>query len=46
MAAQFDEGGIRFRYPENWRLEREDTDARGHVCARRLQASMILLRMA
>ena len=21
MAAQFDEGGIRFRYPENWRLE-------------------------
>ncbi len=26
MAAQFDEGGIRFKYPENWRLEREDTD--------------------
>jgi hypothetical protein len=26
MAAQFDEGGIRFRYPENWRLEREETD--------------------
>jgi hypothetical protein len=26
MAAQFDEGGIRFRYPENWRLEREDND--------------------
>ena len=26
MAAQFDEGGIRFRYPENWRLEREEND--------------------
>ena len=27
MAAQFEEGGIRFRYPENWQLEREDTEA-------------------
>jgi hypothetical protein len=27
MAAQFDEGGIRFRYPENWRLEREENDS-------------------
>jgi hypothetical protein len=26
MAAQFDDGGIRFRYPENWKLEREDND--------------------
>jgi hypothetical protein len=26
MAAQFEDGGIRFRYPENWRLEREDND--------------------
>jgi hypothetical protein len=26
MVAQFDEGGIRFRYPENWQLEREDSD--------------------
>ncbi len=26
MAAQFDEDGIRFRYPENWRLERDDTE--------------------
>jgi hypothetical protein len=22
----FDEAGIRFRYPENWKLEREDTE--------------------
>ena len=27
MAAQFEDGGIRFRYPENWRLEREDNEA-------------------
>jgi hypothetical protein len=26
MAAQFDDGGIRFRYPENWSLEREDSE--------------------
>src|SRR4051794_18951823 len=26
MAIRFDEGGIRFQYPENWRLEREDTE--------------------
>lgn len=26
MPAQFVDGGIRFQYPENWRLEREDTD--------------------
>jgi hypothetical protein len=26
MAAVFDEGGLRFQYPENWRLEREESD--------------------
>ena len=26
MAGQFDEDGIRFRYPENWSLEREDSE--------------------
>jgi hypothetical protein len=26
MAAVFDETGIRFRYPENWRLEREENE--------------------
>ena len=26
MTAQFDEDGIRFRYPENWRLEREENE--------------------
>src|SRR5262245_50480259 len=27
MAALFEQDGIRFRYPESWRLEREDTDS-------------------
>ena len=26
MAAAFEDGGIKFRYPENWKLEREDSD--------------------
>jgi hypothetical protein len=26
MVAQFDEAGIHFKYPENWRLEREDNE--------------------
>ena len=26
MAARFDDGGIRFQYPENWRVEREDNE--------------------
>jgi hypothetical protein len=27
MALQFDENGIRFQYPENWKVERENSDA-------------------
>jgi hypothetical protein len=27
MAAHFDADGIHFLYPENWRLDREDTDS-------------------
>jgi hypothetical protein len=26
MTVEFDDDGIRFRYPESWRLEREDND--------------------
>lgn len=26
MPAQFDDGGISFQYPENWRLEREENE--------------------
>jgi hypothetical protein len=32
MAAEFEESGIRFRYPENWRLEREDNENGWTVC--------------
>ena len=27
MVAQFDDTGIRFKYPENWQLEREESEA-------------------
>ena len=27
MARQFEEEGIRFRYPEDWQLEREETES-------------------
>ena len=27
MPAEFDESGIRFQYPENWKLQRDDIDA-------------------
>jgi hypothetical protein len=27
MLAEFDDGGIRFKYPANWQLEREDNEA-------------------
>lgn len=27
MIAEFEEGGIRFRYPNNWKLEREENEA-------------------
>jgi hypothetical protein len=26
MSVRFDDGGIRFHYPENWRLEREENE--------------------
>jgi hypothetical protein len=26
MVAEFNDGGLRFRYPENWKLERQDTE--------------------
>jgi hypothetical protein len=32
MAAHFDDGGIRFSYPENWQLEREEHEAGWTVC--------------
>src|SRR5260370_9709587 len=45
MVAQFDEGGIRFRYPENWRLERETTDSGWTVTVQSPDTAFLLLSL-
>jgi hypothetical protein len=45
MAAQFDEGGIRFRYPENWRLERETTDSGWTVSVQSPDTAFLLVSL-
>ena len=45
MAAQFDEGGIRFRYPENWRLEREENDAGWTVSVQSPDTAFMLISL-
>src|SRR5271163_4162407 len=43
MAAQFDHGGIRFLYPENWRMEREDNADGWTVSVQSPQTAFLLL---
>src|SRR5581483_6066528 len=43
MAAEFADGGIRFRYPENWRLEREDNDTGWTVSVQSPDTAFLLL---
>ena len=43
MAAQFDDGGIKFLYPENWRLEREDSEDGWTVSVQSPQTAFMLL---
>jgi hypothetical protein len=43
MTAQFHEDGIRFQYPENWVLERQDTDAGWTVTVQSLGTAFVLL---
>jgi hypothetical protein len=43
MAATFDDGGIRFQYPENWLLEREDSDGGWTVCIQSPQTAFLLI---
>ena len=43
MAAQFDDRGIRFLYPENWRLERETSDEGWTVSVQSPQTAFLLL---
>lgn len=45
MVAEFDEGGIRFRYPENWRLEREDSDAGWTVSVQSPQTAFLTVTL-
>jgi hypothetical protein len=43
MAAKFDNGGIRFLYPENWRLEREENDDGWTVSVQSPQTAFLVL---
>jgi hypothetical protein len=43
MVAQFDESGIRFKYPENWRLEREETDSGWSVTVQSPETAFMML---
>ena len=43
MAAQFADGGIRFCYPENWKLEREENDAGWTVSLQSPQTAFVMV---
>jgi hypothetical protein len=43
MAAQFNDRGIRFLYPENWRLDREDSEDGWTVTVQSDQTAFFLL---
>jgi hypothetical protein len=45
MAAQFEEDGIRFRFPENWKLEREDTDTGWTVSVQSTETAFMLISL-
>jgi hypothetical protein len=45
MSAEYAEGGIRFRYPENWKLEREDTDTGWSVLVQSPETAFFMLTM-
>lgn len=41
--AHFDEGGIRFQYPDNWQLEREDHEAGWSVSVQSPETAFLLI---
>jgi hypothetical protein len=41
--AEFEQDGIRFRYPENWALQREDTDGGWTVSVQSPQTAFFML---
>jgi hypothetical protein len=45
MVAEFEEGGIRFRYPENWKLEREDNEAGWTVLVQSPQTAFLTVTL-
>jgi hypothetical protein len=45
MALQFDENGIRFRYPENWKVEREENDAGWTVSVQSPDTAFLLISL-
>ena len=45
MVGEFEEGGIRFRYPENWKLEREDGEAGWTVLVQSPQTAFLTVTL-
>jgi hypothetical protein len=45
MVAQFDEGGVRFRYPENWQLERENNESGWAVTVQSPDTAFLLVSL-
>jgi hypothetical protein len=43
MIHQFDEEGFRFRYPEHWKLEREESDTRWTVTVQSPDTAFMML---
>ena len=43
MSRQFQEGGVSFRYPENWRLEREESETGWTVSLQSPQTAFVIV---
>src|SRR5947209_9449272 len=43
MVATFDEAGLRFRYPENWQLQREETEDGWSVLVQSPDTAFVLI---
>jgi hypothetical protein len=45
MVAEFENGGIRFKYPENWKVEREDNEDGWTVSVQSPDTAFLLLTL-
>lgn len=45
MVAQFDDEGIHFKFPENWKLEREETDSGWTVIVQSPETAFMMLSL-